>query len=102
MTIPRRPRERPPTHPGEFVREDILVEARLSQQQLAVALGVSRRTINQIVNERRGISADMALRLAKFTGTSVDLWLNLQQSWELWHAQQALHDELDKIKPMVA
>lgn len=100
--IPARPRERPPTHPGVFVREDILVELGMTQQQLAVRLGVSRRSISQIVNEQRGISADMALRLSTFTGTSAELWMNLQEAWDLWHTRQAVQAELNKIKPLVA
>ncbi|NKQ36553.1 MAG: HigA family addiction module antidote protein [Chloroflexi bacterium] len=78
--------ENRPTHPGEFIREDILAEFGLTQAQLAEKLGVSRRTINQLVNEKRGITADMALRLAKFTNTSPQLWLNLQQAVDLWDA----------------
>lgn len=83
--------ENRPTHPGEFIREDILTEFGLTQGQLAEHLGVSRRTINQLVNEKRGISADMALRLAKFTNTSPQLWLNLQQAVDLWDAYHSLH-----------
>lgn len=102
MAIPARPRERAPTHPGLFVQEDILVELGMTQQQLADALGVSRRTISQIVNTQRGISAEMALRLSKFTGTSAEYWLNLQEAWDLWHARKAAKADLAKIKPLVA
>lgn len=102
MPIPARPRERAPLHPGVFVQEDILIEAELTQQQLADALGVSRRTISQIVNAQRGISADMALRLSKFTGTTAEFWMNIQKAWDLWHAREDAKDALDKIKPLVA
>jgi addiction module HigA family antidote len=81
MLIP----ENRPTHPGEFVREDILVELNLTQGELAEKLGVSRRSINQLVNEKRGVTADMALRLGKFTNTSPQMWLNLQTAVDLWH-----------------
>ena len=80
--------ENRPTHPGEFIREDILAEYDLTQGELADRLGVSRRSINQLVNEKRSITADMALRLAKFTNTSPQLWLNLQTAVDLWDAQQ--------------
>jgi len=102
MSIQRRPIERPPTSPGEFITEDILHEYGLTQGQLAEALGVSRRTINQIINNRRSLTAEMALRLARYTGGTPDFWLNVQMSWDLWHAEQAAHDQLDKIKPLVA
>ena len=72
-----------PTHPGIFVREDILEEFGLSQEMLAQRLGVSRRSINQLVNGRRSITADMALRLGQFTRTSPQLWLNLQAAVDL-------------------
>jgi antitoxin HigA-1 len=75
-----------PMHPGEFVKEDILVEFGLTQQQLAGRLKAHRRTINEIVNGKRGISADMALRLGKFTNTNPQMWLNLQNTLDLWDA----------------
>jgi addiction module HigA family antidote len=93
MTIP----ENRPTHPGEFVREDILLELELTQQELADKLGVSRRSINQLVNEKRSVTADMALRLGKFTNTSPQLWLNLQTAVDLWDAAQNA-ESLDNIQ----
>jgi antitoxin HigA-1 len=81
--------ENRPTHPGEFIREDILEEFGFTQGELAERLGVSRRTISQLVNERRGISADMALRLGKLTNTTPQLWLNLQMAVDLWDAAHA-------------
>ena len=80
--------ENKPTHPGEFIREDILEEFGLTQTELAKRLGVSRRTINQLVNERRGITADMALRLGQLTSTTPQLWLNLQMVFDLWEASR--------------
>ena len=76
-----------PTHPGIFVREDILEEFDLTQESLAQRLGVSRRSINQLVNRKRGVTVDMALRLGKFTNTSPQLWLNLQAAVDLWDAR---------------
>ena len=102
MNITRRPIERAPTSPGEFVAEDILREYGLTQGELAKALGVSRRTINQIVNNRRSITADMALRLGRYTGTTAQFWLNIQVAWDLWHAKETAEKALNKIKPLVA
>ncbi len=92
-----------PTHPGEFIREDILREFGLTQVQLAEKLGVSRRTINQLINEKRTVSADMALRLGKFTKTSPQLWLNLQMAVDLWDAYHTSHVKpFSQITPIVA
>jgi antitoxin HigA-1 len=79
------PRNRP-IPPGEFIKHDILEEFDLTQEQLALKLGVHRRTINQLVNDKRRITADMALRLGKFTRTSPEMWLNLQNAVDLWDA----------------
>ncbi len=89
-----------PTHPGIFVREDILEEFDLTQESLAQRLGVSRRSINQLVNSKRSVTADMALRLGKFTNTSPQLWLNLQAAVDLWDAKNTAVS-LDPIEPIV-
>jgi len=94
MLIP----ENRPTHPGEFIREDILIELNLTQAELAEKLGVSRRSINQLVNEKRSVTADMALRLGKFTNTSPQMWLNLQTAVDLWEASQST-EALAHIQP---
>ena len=75
--------KRKPTHPGEFVREDILKELGLSQRQLAYALDVSEKIINELVNQQRGLSPDMALRIGKFTKTNPKTWMNIQASWDI-------------------
>ena len=94
--------ENRPTHPGEFIREDILEEFGFTQSELAEKLGVSRRTINQLVNEHRGISADMAIRLGKLTNTTPQLWLNLQMAVDLWDAAHASPDKpFDIIEPIL-
>ena len=72
-----------PVHPGEALLEDFLEPMGLSQSRVALAIGVHPRRINEIVLRKRGISADTALRLAKFFGTSPDLWLGLQKDYEL-------------------
>jgi len=83
-----RSKKRKPTHPGAVLRDDVLPELGMTQVEIAEALGVSRRTISQILNERRPITADMAIRLAKFLGGSAESWLNMQQALDLWHLEQ--------------
>ena len=84
MSIPRKPAHRmPPIHPGEILREEFLVPLGMSANALALALRVPGTRISEIVNERRGITADTALRLAIYFETSPDLWMNLQKSYEL-------------------
>ena len=84
MTISRDPnRKPPPMHPGEILREEFMAPKGISANALAMALRVPSTRISQIVNERRGITADTAYRLATHFGTSADLWMNLQSSYEL-------------------
>jgi addiction module HigA family antidote len=90
----------PPIHPGEILREDFMLPLGLSSNALARAIGVTPARINEIVRERRGITAETALRLARFFGTSVDLWMNLQQRYDLERATDLLGDSLEQITPM--
>ena len=92
-------RKRRPTHPGEVLREDIMPGAGINQAQLAKALGVSRLTISEIVLEKRAVSPDIAIRLAKYFGTSPELWLGLQKDVDLWDAMQANRKIYARIKP---
>ena len=80
--------ERQPEHPGEYLSQIIEETSGLTQSSLASSLGVSFRTINQICNERRGISPEIALKLSKFFGTTPQSWLNMQQAYDLWRAEQ--------------
>ncbi len=93
-------RIRKPTHPGELVREDLLVETGLSQTQLARLMAVSRRTVCEIVNERRRVTPDIAFRLAKVFNSTPEMWLNMQQVVDLWEAQTMHGHEYDKIEPV--
>jgi addiction module HigA family antidote len=77
-----------PIHPGEILREEFMLPHSLSQNALARALGVPPRRINEIVLEKRGITADTALRLARFFGTSAELWTGLQSDYDLRLARQ--------------
>lgn len=90
----------PPIHPGEILREDFMLPLGLSSNALARAIGVTPARINEIVREKRGITAETALRLARFFGTSVDLWMNLQQRYDLERAKDLLGDSLEQITPM--
>jgi addiction module HigA family antidote len=88
----------PPTHPGELLRDEIIPASGLTQDRLARLLGVSRRTVNEIVNEKRSLSADLAHRLARLFDTTPDFWLGLQQDVDLWKAAQAGHVAYHKIR----
>lgn len=79
-------RTRPPTHPGRFIKNHYLVPLSLPVSQAAAALGISRKTLSKIVNERGDVTPEMALRLSKAFNTTPELWLNLQQFYDLWHA----------------
>ncbi len=80
---------RPPVHPGEMLREECMVPLGLSANRLAIELRVPVTRISEIVNERRAITADTALRLERYFGMSADFWLNLQKSFDLISARQA-------------
>jgi len=90
----------PPIHPGEILREEFMRPLGLSSNALAKALGVTPARVNEIVRERRSISADTALRLARYFGTDAQSWLNLQQRYEIELAKDALGAELNRIRPM--
>ena len=89
----------PPIHPGEILREEFMKPLGLSSNALARALDVTPARINDIVRERRGISADTALRLARFFGTDVQSWMNLQTHYDIQCAEQAAGRAILKITP---
>lgn len=93
-------RKRRPTHPGEILREDVMPEIGLSQGEFADLLGVSRRTVNEILQQRRPVTVDMAHRLARALSTSPDVWLGLQLDVDVWDALQERKSEYDRIKPL--
>ncbi|MGA7954552.1 MAG: HigA family addiction module antitoxin [Gloeobacterales cyanobacterium] len=95
----RIPTHRPPTHPGEMLLEEFLIPMGLTQRELADAIHVPYQRVNEIVNRRRGITPSTALRLSAFFTTSAEFWLNLQLSWDLYHAQQSEIDDLKNIQP---
>jgi addiction module HigA family antidote len=85
-----------PVHPGEVLMEEFLKPMGLSQNKLALNLGVHARRINEIVLQKRRITADTALRLAKFFGTSAEFWLGLQSQYDLDIAIDELTDRIDR------
>jgi antitoxin HigA-1 len=89
-----------PTHPGEMLREDFLPDYGLTVAGLAKAVGVSRQTVNELLRERRALSPEMALRLARLFGNSPDFWLNAQRSVDLWDAERSIGTEVERIKPL--
>jgi addiction module HigA family antidote len=93
-------RKRRPTHPGAILREDLLPAAGINQTQLADLIGVSRRTVHEVVQERRSITVDMAQRLSRILGNSPQFWLNMQQAVDLWDTSEAKRKEYEKLKPL--
>lgn len=87
----------PSIHPGKILREEFMRPLALSSNALAGAIGVTAARVNEIVRERRGISADTALRLARYFGTDAQSWMNLQQRYDLECAKDALGASLRKI-----
>jgi len=93
---------RRPTHPGEMLREDFLPDYELTVSELAAAVGVSRQSVNELLRERRALSPEMALRLSRLFGNSAEFWLNAQRALDLWEAEQAIHEDIQHIKPLSA
>ena len=91
-----------PVHPGEILLEEFLEPLGVSQYQLAKAVSVPARRINEIVHGQRRISADTALRLARYFGTSERFWMNLQARYDLEVEKDRLGDSLDEIQPLSA
>ncbi|VTX48048.1 Antitoxin HigA [uncultured Actinomyces sp.] len=90
-----------PIHPGEVLMEDFIEGFGITQHKLAVAIGVPPRRINEIVYGKRGITADTAVCLSRYFGTTSEFWINLQMRYELDRAEDALGDTLSGIVPLV-
>lgn len=93
-------RVRPAIHPGEILREEFLAPLGLSAYELARRLGVPRTRIERLVREETGVSADTALRLARFFGSTPEFWTNLQAGYELTVAEDAVQAALASIAPL--
>ena len=98
----RIPTHRSPTHPGEMLLEEFLTPLNITQRQLAEAIHVPYQRVNEIVNQRRGITPGTALRLGKFFGMSAEFWMNLQLRWDLYQAKQTEEKELKHIRTHIA
>ena len=97
------PKKRRPTHPGEILRKDFLEPLGLSQREVAERLGVSYVRFNELVNGRRGVTPDTALRLARLFGTTPEFWLNGQRNLDLWLAMHSPETaKIEDIGPLVA
>jgi len=94
--VPRRPM-RMPTHPGAILREDVLPAIGEAVSDAARKLGVTRQHLHRILAEKAPVSPEMAIRLGKFCGNGPELWLRMQQAYDLWHAERALKTEIAKI-----
>jgi addiction module HigA family antidote len=93
--------ERPkhlPTHPGELLREVVLPALNMTVTEAAGRLMVSRQQLHSILTEKAGVSPEMALRLGKFCGNGPDIWLSMQQAYDLWHASKKVGRDVSRIK----
>ena len=90
---------RRPTHPGNIIKEDYLLPLSITIKDMADSLGVSRKTLSKIINERGAITPDMALRLSRAFDTTPDFWLNLQKNYDLWQAETGSKG-WQKVKPI--
>lgn len=84
-------RNLPPLHPGEILREDYIKERNLTITEVAQGLGVARANLSAIVNERAGISPELAVKLSEAFGNTAQFWINLQKNYELWHAERKVN-----------
>jgi len=87
-----------PPHPGIILLEDWIKPLNFSVTEFALRIGTSRKNLSEIVNAKCGISPEMALKLSKALGTSAEVWLNMQQAYDLWHAKQRVNlDDIEVI-----
>lgn len=90
---------RRPTHPGAILREDVLPALRITQKEFADRLGVSRLTVSDLLHEKRNLTPDMAMRLAKLLGNGPEIWLRMQQTLDLWElAQQGGYENIRALQ----
>lgn len=90
-----------PPSVGEVLRTLVLADGDVTQDQLAVAMGVTRYSVNQLINNRRNVTAEMALRLGQATNTSPEFWLNIQRAVDLYTARHRLGRKLSAVRPVL-
>lgn len=93
---------RKPTHPGAILREDVLPALGMTQTDFAKRLAVSRLTVSELLHEKRGLSADLAIRLGKLTGSTPESWLRMQETLDLWVLNQSKASEYAQIERLAA
>jgi antitoxin HigA-1 len=93
-------RTRRPTHPGEILREDVLPALAITQTQFAKILGVSRRTLNEVLNEKRPVTIDVAIRLGQVLGNGHNLWLKMQLAVDVWDTLEKHKDDYQHLQPL--
>ena len=96
----KHPLKRQPLHPGEVLREDVLPAVGLSVSEMARRLGFSRQRVHRVLACTHPVTVEMALRIGRLVDNGPELWLRLQQNYDLWRAEQDLSDELEKITPV--
>lgn len=89
-----------PPHPGEVLRDGVFTETGITVTDFAKRIGVTRVALSRVLNCKAGISADMAVRLAKALGGSAESWLHMQANYDLWQAEKALRRQVAKIMPL--
>jgi addiction module HigA family antidote len=103
MTKPRRSLRdpnRPPVHPAEILREDVLPSLGMSKSEFAMALGISRQMLHGILTEKHPVTVEMAVKLGHVLGNGPGIWIRMQQAHDLWHAERKV--DLSKLKVLSA
>jgi len=91
---------RKPTHPGEILKEEFLKPLEISQTKLAEDLGTSFKTINELINQKRNLSSELALKLSRYFNTSVELWINLQNQYDIYRILKDKGKEINRVRPI--
>jgi addiction module HigA family antidote len=102
MSIANTGMTRRPTHPGAMLREDFIPDYGLTVAGLAAAIGVSRQSVNELLRERRALSPDMALRLARLFGNTPQFWLDAPRAVDLWDTAEVIKRDIARITPLDA